>query len=183
MAAQAALIRARTSCHFVAVPPEDHKGQRGAFQDGLDVFPVDGTASGATAFPAKTRMGSGSGAPAGELPDGVEHVAFDEDAVPWLQLQVGLAHLTVQHAVLGGGNLAVGMPVHRPRPVGQVGQLVAVEGNGKVQDLLGDLFPAADGQVRWTWCIPLRLCYQNFFFFITQRESNTITTLAAITAG
>ena len=70
----------------------------------------------------------------------LNYILVDEDAVSRLQNRMSLSHLTVEDTALRRSDFTVGMPVHGPGTVWQIGKLVAVKGGGEIQDVVRNLF-------------------------------------------
>lgn len=78
---------------FVA---EDDKGQAAALGNGLNVFLMYGAVFRRDDSAGKEENGEGIGTVAGQLPDSVQHVSVDKDAVPCLQGDMLLPDLVIQ---------------------------------------------------------------------------------------
>lgn len=124
----------------VAVP-EYNKGQRVTHKNRQDIFLINNAALRGDYRAGKKDDRQVVRRRAGQLPDSMEHILVDEDAVSWLQNRMSLSHLIVQDTALRCGNLKVGMPVYRSRAVWQSGEFIAIKSNGEGLDIKRDLLP------------------------------------------
>ena len=89
----------------------------------------------------KDNNGGGIGNVAGQLPDSVQYISIDKDAVTRFQRDVLLSHLVIQNISHGSRYLKVRMPMQRSCPIWQFCQLIVIIGDGKFCSFMGDLFP------------------------------------------
>ena len=128
MARQAARSLRPRPVHRASPRRNTTKGRLLHPQHRLDVSLVGGAVLGGDGGAGKYQNGQRVRRTAGQLPEAVEPVLVDEDAVPRLQRDMGLPHLAVQHALPGRRPTpGRGCQCTGPAQPGRGGQLVAVK--------------------------------------------------------
>lgn len=106
--------------------PKDDKGQGIALHDGMNVFLINDAVRGSDGSTGKQDVGYGVGLFAGYLSDAVQHISVDKNAVAGVQRDMLLPDLKIQHAACRRCDFKVRVPVERPRPMGQLSQLIMI---------------------------------------------------------